>query len=80
MALVGLTAAAPASAGIRRSVTPDWGLFGPQQELGELSWLETGIHQRRPFRLAPDPSLSLLAHYLSPAQNHVADWRSFFRG
>lgn len=80
VALGALGAAAPASAGLRRSTTPDWGLFGPQEELGELSWLETGIHQRRPFRLAPDPSLSLLSHYLSPAQNHVADWRSFFRG
>jgi len=59
---------------------PDWGLFGPQAALSELSWLETGIHQSRPFRLMPDRSLSLLAHYLSPGQNHIAEWRSFFRG
>jgi hypothetical protein len=85
--LVGVTLAAAAfasvtsaSAGTRRPVTPDWGLFGPQRDLSELSWLETGIHQRRPFRLAPDPSLSLLSHYLAPAQNHVAEWRTFFRG
>ncbi len=63
-----------------RPPAPDWGLFGPQPELGELSWLETGIHQRQPFRLVPDRSLSLLAHYLAPAQNHVPAWRSFFRG
>ncbi len=72
--------ATPATAGTRRPVGPDWGLFGPQRDLSELSWLETGIHQSRPFRLAPDRSLSLLAHYLAPAQNHVAEWRSFFRG
>jgi Peptidase M15 len=64
----------------RRASAPDWGLFGPQPDLSELSWLSTGIHQRRPFRLAPDPSLSLLAHYLTPAQNHVAEWRTFYRG
>ena len=80
LATVALTHAAPAAAGTRRPVGPDWGLFGPQPDLSELSWLETGIHQSRPFRLAPDRSLSLLAHYLAPAQNHVAEWRSFFHG
>lgn len=73
-------AALPASAGVRPSFYTDWGLLGPQQELGELSWLVSGVHQRRPFRLAPDPSLSLLAHYLAPSQNHVSEWRTFFRG
>lgn len=78
-AAIGVTAGA--SAGQRaRAARPEWGLFGPQPELDELSWLETGIHQRRPFRLAPDPSLSLLTRYLAPAQNHIAEWRSFFRG
>jgi hypothetical protein len=80
LGIVALAGTTPAAAGTRRAPTPDWGLFGPQRELGELSWLETGIHQSRPFRLVPDRSLSLLAHYLSPAQNHVAEWRSFFRG
>ena len=73
-------AASSASAGVRRSPATDWGLLGPQRELGELSWVVSGVHQRRPFRLAPDPSLSLLAHYLSPSQNHVSEWRTFFRG
>jgi hypothetical protein len=45
-----------------------------------MSWLGSGIHQSRPFRLAPDRSLGLLARYLAPAQNHVPEWRSFFRG
>jgi peptidase M15-like protein len=72
--------ATDATAGTRRPADPYFGLLGPQAELDELSWLSTGVHQSRPFRLAPDPSLSLLAHYLAPAQNHVADWRSFFRG
>jgi hypothetical protein len=75
-----LFGSADAEARSRRPELPDWGLFGPHEELGELSWLETGIHQRRPFRLAPDRSLSLLRQYLSPSQNHVAEWRSFFRG
>jgi len=79
-ALVLATAVTPASAGVRRPVGYDYGLLGPQPELGELSWLGSGVHQRRPFRLAPDASLSLLAHYLSPSQNHVSEWRSFFRG
>lgn len=73
-------AAAPASAGVRRSFASDWGLLGPQPELDELSWLVSGVHQSRPFRLAPDRSLSLLAHYLAPSQNHTAEWRTFFRG
>jgi hypothetical protein len=73
-------AALPASAGVRRSLHSDWGLLGPQPELDELSWLVSGVHQRRPFRLAPDRSLPLLAHYLAPSQNHVAEWRTFFRG
>jgi hypothetical protein len=72
--------ALPASAGMRQPLAPSWGLLGPQPELDEHSWLGTGVHQSRPFRLAPDRSLSLLSHYLSPGQNHVADWRSFFRG
>ena len=80
LAVTALASAPPAAAAARRPVTPDWGLFGPTQDLSELSWLETGIHQSRPFRLAPDRSLSLLATYLAPAQNHVAEWRSFFRG
>lgn len=71
---------ADAAAGTRRPTGPYFGLFGPQPELDELSWLSTGIHQNRPFRWVPDRSLPLLAHYLAPAQNHVADWRSFFRG
>jgi hypothetical protein len=73
---------AAASAGLRHghALPTDWGLFGPKPELDELSWLASGIHQSRPFRLAPDRSLSLLARYLAPAQNHVPDWRSFFRG
>jgi hypothetical protein len=79
-AAVALASAAPASAVAKRPVAPDWGLFGPQPALSELSWLETGIHQSRPFRLMPDRSLSLLAHYLAPSQNHVAEWRTFFRG
>jgi hypothetical protein len=74
------TIVGPASAGVRRPLSPDYGLLGPQPELDELSWLGAGIHQRRPFRLAPDPTLSLLARYLAPAQNHVAEWRTFFRG
>jgi hypothetical protein len=80
LAVTALASAPPAHAVARRPVTPDWGLFGPAPDLSELSWLETGIHQSRPFRLAPDRSLSLLAHYLAPAQNHVAEWRSFYRG
>jgi len=80
LAAAACSSTAPAAAGTRRPVGPDWGLFGPAAELGELSWLETGIHQSRPFRLMPDRSLPLLAHYLSPAQNHIAEWRSFFRG
>lgn len=80
LAVAALASVKPAAAVARRPVTPAWGLFGPTQDLSELSWLETGIHQSRPFRLAPDRSLSLLAHYLAPAQNHVAEWRSFFRG
>jgi hypothetical protein len=72
-------AATPASARVRPSGN-DWGLLGPQPELGELSWLVAGVHQSRPFRLAPDRSLSLLAHYLAPSQNHIAEWRTFFRG
>jgi Bacterial protein of unknown function (DUF882) len=79
-ALLGATLATDAQAATRRSATTDWGLLGPQPELGELSWLEAGIHQRQPFRLMPDRSLSLLSHYLAPAHNHVAEWRSFFRG
>lgn len=79
-AATALASATSASAVARRAVVPDWGLFGPQPALSELSWLETGIHQSRPFRLMPDRSLSLLAHYLSPGQNHVAEWRTFFRG
>jgi len=80
LAAVALASTLPAAARARRPAGPDWGLFGPARELGELSWLETGIHQSRPFRLMPDRSLPLLAHYLSPAQNHIAEWRSFFRG
>jgi hypothetical protein len=77
----GVTTLTPAAeAGTRRPAGPFFGLFGPQPELDELSWLSTGIHQNRPFRWVADRSLPLLAHYLSPAQNHVADWRSFFRG
>src|SRR5687767_2343874 len=74
-----LLAAAPAEARVRPP-SNDWGLLGPQPELGELSWLSAGVHQSRPFRLAPDRSLSLLAHYLSPSQNHISKWRTFFRG
>jgi hypothetical protein len=55
-------------------------LLGPQPELDESSWLISGVHQSRPFRLVPDRSLSLLSHYLSPGQNHVSEWRTFFRG
>ena len=80
LAAAALANATPAAALARRPVAPDWGLFGPQADLSELSWLKTGIHQSRPFRLAPDRSLSLLATYLAPAQNHVPEWRSFFRG
>lgn len=80
LAAVALAKSSVAQAGTRRPVTPDWGLFGPQRDLSELSWLETGIHQSRPFRLVPDASLSLLSHYLAPAQNHIAEWRSFYRG
>src|SRR5689334_3718358 len=72
--------AAPASAGLRHDLRTDWGLLGPQPELDELSWLVSGVHERRPFRLVPDASLPLLAHYVAPWQNHVAEWRSFFRG
>jgi hypothetical protein len=67
-----------AHAGLERA--PAFGLLGPQPELDELSWLVSGVHQSRPFRLAPDRSLSLLSHYLSPSQNHISEWRSFFRG
>ena len=82
VALAALTLAAPGPAlgGVRRPVNASWGLLGPKPELDELSWLVSGVHQSRPFRLAPDRSLSLLSHYLSPGQNHVAEWRSFFRG
>lgn len=80
LAAAALATPTSASSSTRRAATPDWGLFGPQRDLSELSWLETGIHQSRPFRLAPDPSLSLLSHYLAPAQNHVSEWRTFFRG
>ncbi len=80
LALAACLAAPAASAGVRRSLQPDWGLLGPQAELDELSWLVAGVHQRRPFRLAADRSLPLLSHYLSPGQNHVSEWRSFFRG
>jgi hypothetical protein len=73
-------AASSTSAAVRRPAAPDWGLLGPQPALGELSWVVSGVHQRRPFRLAPDPSLSLLAHYLAPSQNHISEWRTFFRG
>lgn len=77
-AAVGVPADAEAAA--RRPVEPLLGLFGPRTELDELSWLSTGIHQNRPFRWVPDRSLPLLAHYLAPSQNHVPEWRSFFRG
>jgi hypothetical protein len=80
VAAAATTLASGAEAGTRRASGPLFGLFGPRAELDELSWLSTGIHQNRPFRWVPDRSLPLLAHYLSPAQNHVADWRSFFRG
>jgi hypothetical protein len=80
MGAVLATLSTGAAARVRQPAVPDWGLFGPERELGELSWLETGIHMSRPFRLAPDPSLSLLARYLAPAQNHIADWRTFYRG
>jgi hypothetical protein len=70
----------PAAAGTRRSLGSNWGLLGPQPELDELSWLISGVHQSRPFRLAPDRSLPLLTYYLSPSQNHVSEWRTFFRG
>jgi hypothetical protein len=80
LAAVAVASTGSAKASLRRPAGPDWGLFGPAPELGELSWLETGIHQSRPFRLMPDRSLPLLAHYLSPAQNHIAEWRTFFRG
>lgn len=82
LVVLGAVTTTDAAAVTKRSLqrAPDWGLFGPQPELGELSWLETGIHASRPYRLVPDRSLSLLAHYLAPAQNHVAEWRSFFRG
>lgn len=81
-ALAAATCAAvsPAFGGVRRDAGSDWGLLGPRAELDELSWLVSGVHQRRPFRLVPDRSLSLLTHYLAPAQNHVPEWRSFFRG
>lgn len=74
-----LLAASPASAA-RRPLDSNWGLLGPQPELHALSWLTAGVHQSRPFRLAPDPTLSLLRPYLSPSQNHVAEWRAFFGG
>lgn len=75
-----LSVAESGSARTRGPARPAWGLFGPQTELYGLSWLETGIHRGRPFRLAAGTSLPLLARYLAPAQNHVAEWRSFFRG
>jgi hypothetical protein len=80
LALAAAVVAAPSHAGVRREVRSDWGLLGPQPELDELSWLVSGVHARRPFRLVPDASLSLLAHYVAPWQNHVAEWRTFFRG
>lgn len=80
LALAGAAVSVPAAAGTRRALDPVFGLLGPQPEINQLSWLISGVHQSRPFRLAPDRSLSLLSHYLAPAQNHVADWRSFFRG
>jgi hypothetical protein len=82
LALAAATGAAalPAAAGVRKPLSAGWGLLGPQPELDQLSWLIAGVHQNRPFRLAPDRSLSLLSHYLSPGQNHVSEWRSFFRG
>jgi hypothetical protein len=48
-----------AAAGIRRPLRSDWGLLGPQPELDDASWLGAGIHQKRPFRLMPDRSLSV---------------------
>lgn len=80
LAVAAIASTGAASAIARRPVKPDWGLLGPQPDLSELSWLGTGLHQGRPLRLTPDPSLSLLTHYLSPGLNHIADWRSFFRG
>jgi hypothetical protein len=83
-ALLVAAAAAVMPSGARasrgRAAEPLLGLFGPRPELDELSWLSAGLHQHRPLRWVPDRSLPLLAHYLAPAQNHVADWRSFFRG
>jgi hypothetical protein len=80
LALAACLQPSDAQAGVRRSPGPVFGLLGPQPELDELSWLVSGVHQSRPFRLVPDRSLSLLSHYLAPSQNHVAEWRSFFRG
>jgi Bacterial protein of unknown function (DUF882) len=72
--------ATPALAGLRGSVEKSWGLLGPQPELDELSWLIGGVHESRPLRLVPDRSLPLLRHYLAPSQNHVPEWRTFYRG
>lgn len=80
VALALASSVAPAMARVRPAPEPDYGLLGPRPELDELSWLVSGVHQNRPLRLAPDRSLSLLSRYLSPAQNHIADWRTFFRG
>jgi hypothetical protein len=67
---------APAHAARR----PSWGLLGPRSELYASSWIASGVHERRPFRLVPDASLGLLARYLAPGKNHEPEWRSFFRG
>ena len=48
--------------------------------LTETAWLADGIEQNRRFRLAPPETLSWLARYQRPWENHVPEWRAFLDG
>jgi len=48
--------------------------------LSETAWLSGGLDRFHRFRLAPEPTLSLIGRYQHPWENHTPEWRTFFEG
>jgi hypothetical protein len=68
------------SAAVRRPPRADFSALLPAQRPSETTWVLAGLSQSRRYELSPELALPWLERYLKPAQNHVPDWKRFWRG
>jgi hypothetical protein len=72
--------ALPAGSAAAKPVRADFSELLPAPRPSEVTWVTAGLSRSRRYELSTELALPWLERYLKPAQNHVPDWKRFWRG